>query len=667
MLFEKNLELMNEDQSISLPIQSFSRWVSLQLSPSLDNHFNYQHFFKDFLNGKTIIKLATKLTHEQQPQNAIDNPTNYDQMLLNCQLGLQMFSKDGINVDDISSKEIADGNEKQICAFIWSLIIRYQIDQSHNIKDNSLMQHKSNSSIKSLIQWAKNRIQGYPHIRDFFPFELTLCALLDSYYPNIIQYDQLDPNDTQNNLKLAIQAMKTLSIPIFLNDDISKNHINPKVFFLQVSSMKTALDAKRESTDNFDENGSNDNEKEKLEKEINDMGIELMNLQNKRYRLLQNLYDMIGHDKQVIERLNQALYLRPNNDHVVNIFYPQEKEYNGDQKKQIEELTKELKESKDVIRSLSESIMSMQRSTKAKSDADAVALNNSLLMVERAVKEKQESDNKVIKLTRQLKDITRKHTKPIRIRSAKHLNLHTEKFINTPRPICREPEIPLINEHKFSDSEKSFQYISQFKMIHDANDDLKHMFILLSQARSENLKLKAENVKIEQRNKELNDRVQLYEKNFKESESPIDTKCSLSFEQTSTNSNVSEQYQQMACQLTNLQKISKIKEAENRAIISNLNHENAFLKQQIQSISAQLNQIKSQNQESAIRNSNPITSFPEKNVQPKNVQIRFEKNIYSANSVPKVSSRTPHPFIERNSSDSSSSESSPLHSDEVSN
>lgn len=91
------------------------------------------------------------------------------------------------------------------------------------------------------------RVSNYPNINiDFQPYDLFMCALLDSYVPNQINYYSLNPNDFQNNSKLAISVMNDFGIPIFLYpDEISEkgNKIDEKVLLTQLSSAKLVLDS----------------------------------------------------------------------------------------------------------------------------------------------------------------------------------------------------------------------------------------------------------------------------------------------------------------------------------------------------------------------------------------------------------------------------------------
>lgn len=81
-------------------------------------------------------------------------------MIQNCDIALNMFVKDGVNLNIISGKDINENNEKVILDLIWPLILHYYICPSVNsesIKENEREKNydqKSKNIKETLKSWA---------------------------------------------------------------------------------------------------------------------------------------------------------------------------------------------------------------------------------------------------------------------------------------------------------------------------------------------------------------------------------------------------------------------------------------------------------------------------------------------------------------------------------
>ena len=233
-----------DDQWISLQIKVFSRWVSNQIQQT--PNMKIDDITKDLSNGVVLCYLAQNLTKKQAPRKWYQDPIRNVDKVQNCELAVDMFQKDGVKIIGISGKDINDNNEKLILGLIWSLISHYTIGQSiknDDFKDNNnsnIIQNNINDTNKpadkqasigqiqvkqtysnknqkeALLSWGQERVQNYPNISGFAPYELVLCALLDSYVPDKINYYSLDPKQPKENLKLATNVMKEIGIPVYV-------------------------------------------------------------------------------------------------------------------------------------------------------------------------------------------------------------------------------------------------------------------------------------------------------------------------------------------------------------------------------------------------------------------------------------------------------------------
>lgn len=265
---------------IPLQIKVFTCWVSSHLNKK-ETIAIVNDITKDLSTGVALVKLAQILTKKEAPRRWSHFPKRSIEMVQNCDLAIEMFTKDGVDLTGISGKDIYDSKEKLILGLIWTLISHYSIRKSINNKDlyranstptKSCGQHqKSKDNKEALLHWAFDRTLNYPNIKKFSPYELAMCALLDSFVPDQINYHNLDPNDSMNNAKLAVNVMHELGIPVYLDPteyhDIAK--VDTKALLTQLAITKVRLEHfsndQKTNKNSFDYSLSNEEEEEEEE------------------------------------------------------------------------------------------------------------------------------------------------------------------------------------------------------------------------------------------------------------------------------------------------------------------------------------------------------------------------------------------------------------------
>ena len=96
------------------------------------------------------------------------------------------------------------------------------------------------------MQWALERIGSYAGIAEFQPLNLALCELLDSFFPEKVNYFTLDPKDTETVAKVASQAMKELKIPLLFDlSELQSSKIDDKALLTQLSVIKIAIERRQ--------------------------------------------------------------------------------------------------------------------------------------------------------------------------------------------------------------------------------------------------------------------------------------------------------------------------------------------------------------------------------------------------------------------------------------
>jgi hypothetical protein len=109
---------------------------------------------------------------------------------------------------------VVDGNRKIILGLIWTLILRFTIN---DINEEGL------SAKEGLLLWCQRKTACYDEVevRDFsasWNDGLAFCALLDIHRPDLIDYDSLDKSDHRGNMALAFDiAAREIGIPDLLD------------------------------------------------------------------------------------------------------------------------------------------------------------------------------------------------------------------------------------------------------------------------------------------------------------------------------------------------------------------------------------------------------------------------------------------------------------------
>lgn len=243
-----------------LPIQNkvFTRWVSMELFNV--SKIKITDITKDLANGSILIDLAQVLTHHKCSYKK----GNTD----NCDKALKMFEDDGMKIVGITGKDITNHNEELILRLVWKLICHYSIRDSFLIQDkkiNGFLNENEPIITSKLLSWAVNQTEKYSNVFSFKPYELAMCALIDSFYPEKINYDSLNYKDYKGNFDILIKAMNELRIPCFIfPDDVLQNgsEIDQKVLLTQLAVAKLVLEGQK-SDDNKTNDKSNDKVKEK--------------------------------------------------------------------------------------------------------------------------------------------------------------------------------------------------------------------------------------------------------------------------------------------------------------------------------------------------------------------------------------------------------------------
>ncbi|XP_077797349.1 alpha-actinin-1 isoform X4 [Macaca mulatta] len=158
----------------------------------------------------------------------------------NVNKALDFIASKGVKLVSIGAEEIVDGNVKMTLGMIWTIILRFAI-QDISVEETSAKE--------GLLLWCQRKTAPYKNvnIQNFhisWKDGLGFCALIHRHRPELIDYGKLRKDDPLTNLNTAFDvAEKYLDIPKMLDaeDIVGTARPDEKAIMTYVSSFYHAF------------------------------------------------------------------------------------------------------------------------------------------------------------------------------------------------------------------------------------------------------------------------------------------------------------------------------------------------------------------------------------------------------------------------------------------
>eukprot|EP01136_Pigoraptor_vietnamica_P010150 Opistho-1_new@47430 len=201
--------------------KTFTAWCNAQLAKT---GVKITNITEDFRDGTNLIKLLEIIANEKLPKAETGKLRVHK--IQNINKALQFIKDKGVKLIGIGAEEICDGNLKLTLGMIWTIILRYQI-QDITVEELSAKE--------GLLLWCQKKTKGYKNVnvQNFhmsFKDGLAFCALIHRHRPELLDYDSLKkgPEDALHNLNLAFDvAEKHIGIPKLLDAEDIVNTPKP--------------------------------------------------------------------------------------------------------------------------------------------------------------------------------------------------------------------------------------------------------------------------------------------------------------------------------------------------------------------------------------------------------------------------------------------------------
>uniref|UniRef100_A0AAR2KXC5 Spectrin beta chain n=1 Tax=Pygocentrus nattereri TaxID=42514 RepID=A0AAR2KXC5_PYGNA len=226
-LFERSRIKALADEREAVQKKTFTKWVNSHLARV---SCRITDLYMDLRDGRMLIKLLEVLSGERLPK-----PTK-GRMRIHClenvDKALQFLKEQRVHLENMGSHDIVDGNHRLTLGLIWTIILRFQIqDISVETEDNK----EKKSAKDALLLWCQMKTAGYPNVnihnfttswRDGMAFN----ALIHKHRPDLIDFDKLKKSNAHYNLQNAFNlAEQHLGLTKLLDpEDISVDHPDEK-------------------------------------------------------------------------------------------------------------------------------------------------------------------------------------------------------------------------------------------------------------------------------------------------------------------------------------------------------------------------------------------------------------------------------------------------------
>ncbi|KAH1168416.1 hypothetical protein KIL84_003899 [Mauremys mutica] len=199
--------------------KTFTAWCNSHLRKAGTQIENIE---EDFRNGLKLMLLLEVISGERLPKP--DKGKMRFHKIANVNKALDFISSKGVKLVSIGAEEIVDGNLKMTLGMIWTIILRFAI-QDISVEETSAKE--------GLLLWCQRKTAPYRNVnvQNFhisWKDGLALCALIHRHRPDLIDYAKLRKDDPIGNLNTAFEvAEKYLDIPKMLDAEDIVNTPKP--------------------------------------------------------------------------------------------------------------------------------------------------------------------------------------------------------------------------------------------------------------------------------------------------------------------------------------------------------------------------------------------------------------------------------------------------------
>ncbi|NXF12676.1 SPTB1 protein, partial [Smithornis capensis] len=191
------------DEREAVQKKTFTKWVNSHLARVT---CRISDLYMDLRDGRVLIKLLEVLSGELLPK-----PTK-GRMRIHClenvDKALQFLKEQRVHLENMGSHDIVDGNHRLVLGLIWTIILRFQIQ---DIIMETQEGRETRSARDALLLWCQMKTAGYPHVNvtnftSSWKDGLAFNALIHKHRPELVDFQNLTKSNARHNLEHAFSV-----------------------------------------------------------------------------------------------------------------------------------------------------------------------------------------------------------------------------------------------------------------------------------------------------------------------------------------------------------------------------------------------------------------------------------------------------------------------------
>ncbi|XP_070800310.1 dystrophin isoform X9 [Pituophis catenifer annectens] len=232
------------DEREDVQKKTFTKWINAQFS-KFGIH-PIEDLFKDLQDGRKLLELLEGLTGQKLGK---EKGSTRVHALNNVNKALQILQKNNVDLVNIGSIDIVDGNHKLTLGLVWSIILHWQVK---NVMKSIMAGLQQTNSEKILLSWVRQSTQNYPQVNVFnftnsWSDGLAVNALIHSHRPDLFNWDDVVYQQSAvQRLDHAFNIAKQhLGIEKLLDpEDVATTYPDKKSILMYVTSLFQVLPQK---------------------------------------------------------------------------------------------------------------------------------------------------------------------------------------------------------------------------------------------------------------------------------------------------------------------------------------------------------------------------------------------------------------------------------------
>ncbi|XP_068625866.1 spectrin beta chain, non-erythrocytic 5 isoform X2 [Battus philenor] len=235
--FEQGRIKALQEERLHIQKKTFTKWVNSFLQKA---RMEVEDLFVDLADGRRLLKLLEIISGERLPRPNSGRMRVHKIENVNKSLG---FLHTKVRLESIGAEDIVDGNPRLILGLIWTIILRFQIQEIEIDVDEENESSEKKSAKDALLLWCQRKTSGYHgvHIHNFtdsWRSGLGFNALIHAHRPDLFRWAEVPQADHVETLNHAFDvAHKHLGIPRLLDaEDVDTSRPDEKSVMTYVAS-----------------------------------------------------------------------------------------------------------------------------------------------------------------------------------------------------------------------------------------------------------------------------------------------------------------------------------------------------------------------------------------------------------------------------------------------